>query len=278
MAKLTNEEIYNKCVLMGHAPIVFNKAPYYTPDNELVVMLYGIYNINNLLPTTVNGKFQPANHKFIGWSTTKSPEDIVIPASMFYDEQGNVKYFVKGEIFSFGHQLHVYDMYNNEIGSVHEKIFSFPKKFEIVINGVDLNVEGDIVEIKEQFKKFTITGIYLLVYAVQSPLGICCSSRAVSSKPIKLSITLFLVCSLLKVIVRFLSLFISFGTWSVISYATVPFRGENVKVCTFKNSHFCTKFTLSIKSFSLSPGNPTIISVVNTGLSNSWRRRFIISV
>lgn len=52
-----------------------------------------------------------------------------------YDEQGNVKYFVKGELFSFGHQLHVYDMNDNEIGSVHQVLFSFPMKFEIVMKG-----------------------------------------------------------------------------------------------------------------------------------------------
>ena len=52
-----------------------------------------------------------------------------------YDEQGNVKYFVKSELFSFGHQLHVFDMQDNEIGSVHQVLFSFPKQFEIVMNG-----------------------------------------------------------------------------------------------------------------------------------------------
>ena len=52
-----------------------------------------------------------------------------------YDEFGNVKYFAKGELFSFGHKLHVYDMHDREIGAVHEKVLSFPKQFEIVMNG-----------------------------------------------------------------------------------------------------------------------------------------------
>ncbi len=52
-----------------------------------------------------------------------------------YDEHGNVRFFVKGEIFSFGHKLHVYDAYDREIGAVHEKLLTFPKKFEIVMNG-----------------------------------------------------------------------------------------------------------------------------------------------
>jgi len=53
-----------------------------------------------------------------------------------YDEFGNVKYFVKGELFSFGHKLHVFDMQDREIGSVHEKVFTLPKQFEIVMDGV----------------------------------------------------------------------------------------------------------------------------------------------
>lgn len=52
-----------------------------------------------------------------------------------YDEQGNARFFVKGDIFSFGHQLHVFDMNDREIGSVHEVVFSFPKQFEIVMDG-----------------------------------------------------------------------------------------------------------------------------------------------
>ena len=35
-----------------------------------------------------------------------------------YDENGNVKYFVKAEFFSFGHQLHVYDCYQNEVAVI----------------------------------------------------------------------------------------------------------------------------------------------------------------
>ena len=46
------------------------------------------------------------------------------------------KFDIYDELFSFGHQLHVYDMYDREIGSVHEKLFSFPKQFEIVMGGV----------------------------------------------------------------------------------------------------------------------------------------------
>ena len=35
-----------------------------------------------------------------------------------YDEAGKVKYFVKAELMSLGHRLHVYDQFGQEIGSV----------------------------------------------------------------------------------------------------------------------------------------------------------------
>ena len=63
-----------------------------------------------------------------------------------YDEMGIAKYFVKGDVFSLGHQLHVFDSSGNEIGQIHQKLFRFMPTFEIVING---NVCGRI------HKKFT---------------------------------------------------------------------------------------------------------------------------
>ena len=35
-----------------------------------------------------------------------------------YDEAGNKKYFVKAELFRLGHQIHVFDVSGNEIGTV----------------------------------------------------------------------------------------------------------------------------------------------------------------
>ena len=42
-----------------------------------------------------------------------------------YDEQGNQKYFVKNELISLGHRLHVYDAAHNEIGFIKQKLFCF---------------------------------------------------------------------------------------------------------------------------------------------------------
>lgn len=53
-----------------------------------------------------------------------------------YDERGEVRYYVKAEVFSFGHQIHVFDKRTGaEVGSIHEKLFTFMPKFEIVIGG-----------------------------------------------------------------------------------------------------------------------------------------------
>lgn len=53
-----------------------------------------------------------------------------------YDPQGNIRYDVEDELFRWGHQLHVYDhRTGREIGSIHQKFFTFTPEFEIVIGG-----------------------------------------------------------------------------------------------------------------------------------------------
>lgn len=52
-----------------------------------------------------------------------------------YDEEGNVKYFVKAEFLSLGHQLHVYDVNRNEIGVIREKLLSLLPAFFIETDG-----------------------------------------------------------------------------------------------------------------------------------------------
>ena len=59
-----------------------------------------------------------------------------------YDENGEARYEVKAEFLSFGHQIHVYDKRTGrEVGSIHEKLFTFLPQFEIVIDG---RVQGTI--------------------------------------------------------------------------------------------------------------------------------------
>lgn len=52
-----------------------------------------------------------------------------------YDENGNPKYFVKAEFFRLGHQLHVYDSADREIGMVKQRIFTLLPAFDIEIDG-----------------------------------------------------------------------------------------------------------------------------------------------
>ena len=53
-----------------------------------------------------------------------------------YDETGEARYEVSAEFFSFGHQIHVYDKRSGmEVGSIHQKLFTFLPKFEIVVGG-----------------------------------------------------------------------------------------------------------------------------------------------
>lgn len=53
-----------------------------------------------------------------------------------YDESGEPRYYVASEIFTFGHQIHVYDKRSGEeIGSIHQKLFTLLPQFEIVIGG-----------------------------------------------------------------------------------------------------------------------------------------------
>lgn len=65
-----------------------------------------------------------------------------------YDEYGNTKYFVKGEVFSLGHKIHVYDARTEqEIGVIRQKLLAFMPRFEVEING---RIIGEIQ------KKFSI--------------------------------------------------------------------------------------------------------------------------
>lgn len=52
-----------------------------------------------------------------------------------YDENGNVKYFVKAEWLSLGHQLHIYDAEDRELGVVREKVLSLLPVFFVEIGG-----------------------------------------------------------------------------------------------------------------------------------------------
>ncbi len=67
-----------------------------------------------------------------------------------YDEHGEARYYVSAEFFTFGHQIHVYNkVTGEELGSIHQRLFTFLPTFEIVING---QVMGTV---QKQFSLFT---------------------------------------------------------------------------------------------------------------------------
>lgn len=66
-----------------------------------------------------------------------------------YDETGEARYEVRSEIFAFGHQIHVFDKRSGrELGSIHQRLFTFLPEFEIVVNG---QTQGSI---RKQFSLF----------------------------------------------------------------------------------------------------------------------------
>ena len=53
-----------------------------------------------------------------------------------YDESGEAKYFVKGKVFSLGHQIHVFNKQTDEeVGAIKQKLLTLLPKFEITIGG-----------------------------------------------------------------------------------------------------------------------------------------------
>lgn len=53
-----------------------------------------------------------------------------------YGENGQPRYFVKAELLTLGHQIHVYDTQTGrELGSIHQRLLTFLPAFEVVLNG-----------------------------------------------------------------------------------------------------------------------------------------------
>lgn len=58
-----------------------------------------------------------------------------------FDETADAKYFVKAELFSFGHQIHIYDKRTGqELGSVHQKLFALMPTYELVMDGRSVGI------------------------------------------------------------------------------------------------------------------------------------------
>lgn len=51
------------------------------------------------------------------------------------DEQGGDRWFVKGELFSFGRKLHVTDVYDEEIAKIEQELFRFRRRYNVTVRG-----------------------------------------------------------------------------------------------------------------------------------------------
>lgn len=51
------------------------------------------------------------------------------------DEYGEDRYYVEGELLSWGRKLHVYDMSSNEVAFIQQKVWSFLPRYFVFISG-----------------------------------------------------------------------------------------------------------------------------------------------
>lgn len=69
-----------------------------------------------------------------------------------YDEFGNVRYFVRADLFTFGHQIHVYEKHSGrELGAIHQHLFALMAGFDIVLDGQPVGA------VKKRFSLFSPT-------------------------------------------------------------------------------------------------------------------------
>ena len=79
-----------------------------------------------------------------------------------YDEFGNDRYYVDGEIFTFGKKLHLLGIDGNEVAFIYQKLFSFLPKYYISMNGFEV---GEVVREFTLFKQeYTVNGLGWRVY------------------------------------------------------------------------------------------------------------------
>ena len=67
-----------------------------------------------------------------------------------YDENGVAKYFVRAELLTLGHQIHVYEKRTGvEVGSIHQRLLTLLPVFDIILNGQAVG------SVAKQFSLFT---------------------------------------------------------------------------------------------------------------------------
>lgn len=74
-----------------------------------------------------------------------------------YNPDGSDRYHVRGEVFSLGKKLHIYDLLGGEIAFIQQKLLTFLPKYYIAVNG------NNIAEVVKQFTflrhEYTVNGL-----------------------------------------------------------------------------------------------------------------------
>ena len=74
-----------------------------------------------------------------------------------YDEFGNDRYYVEGEVFTFGKKLHLLSADGRELAFIHQKVLSFLPKYFINRNG------EDVAQVVKEFtflkQKYSVSGL-----------------------------------------------------------------------------------------------------------------------
>lgn len=73
-----------------------------------------------------------------------------------YDEQGNERFYVWGEVFTLGKKLHVENLMGEEVAFIHQKPFSFKLRYFVNRNGQD--VAEVVKEITFFRQAYTVNG------------------------------------------------------------------------------------------------------------------------
>jgi len=93
------------------------------------------------------------------------------------DTMENDRYSVKGELFSWGHKLHVYNMQEQEVAFIKQKILTILPRFEVYIDGrLDVVVKKEFTFFKPKYTlqgtDWTVDGnLWAHHYEIKSPSG-----------------------------------------------------------------------------------------------------------
>ena len=74
-----------------------------------------------------------------------------------YDQAGNEKYRVEGEVFTWGKKLHLYDLMGQELAFIEQEVLTFLPKYHISRNGMQI---AEVVKEFTFFKhEYTVSGL-----------------------------------------------------------------------------------------------------------------------